>query len=246
MKPEHDEIEIDLRELFYVLKSKIAIILAVTAICGIGMAIYTSFVIEPKYSSTSKIYVMSKGDSALSLSDLNLSTGLTADYVELIESRPVMEQVINNLNLSMKYEELLSLVSITNPADTRILHITVTYTDALVAEKLANDIVAVAQKSISSIMNTDEPSIVESAISTGQKVSPNNMKNTLIAVIIGLLLSCGVIVLVHILDDTVKSPEDVERYLGLNTLAMIPDDMDGVKGANKKSRMQTIFKRNEA
>ncbi len=246
MKPENDEIEIDLRELLYVLKQKAAIILAVTVVCGIIGALFTIYMIEPKYSSTSKIYVMTKSDSALSLSDLNLSTGLTADYVELIESRPVMEQVIKDLDLSMKYEDLLDLVNITNPADTRILNITVTYTDALVAEKIANDIVKVAQERISDVMKTDEPSVVEEAIATGEKVSPSNVKNTILAAVIGLILSCGIIIILYIMDDTVKSADDVERYLGLNTLALIPDDLDGVKGQNKKTVLGRIFKGKEA
>lgn len=246
MKPENDEIEIDLRELLYVLKQKAAIILAVTVVCGIIGELFTIYMIEPKYSSTSKIYVMTKSDSALSLSDLNLSTGLTADYVELIESRPVMEQVIKDLDLSMKYEDLLDLVNITNPADTRILNITVTYTDALVAEKIANDIVKVAQERISDVMKTDEPSVVEDAIATGEKVSPSNVKNTILAAVIGLILSCGIIIILYIMDDTVKSADDVEHYLGLNTLALIPDDLDGVKGQNKKTVLGRIFKGKEA
>lgn len=238
MKPEYDEIEIDLKELLYVLKQKLIIILAVTAICGIAGALVTCYAIEPKYSSTSKIYVMNKSDSALSFADLNLSTGLTADYVELIESRPVMEQVIKNLKLSMTYEELLDFVKITNPADTRMLNITVTYTDALVAENIANNIVTVAREQISKVMKTDAPSVVEEAISTGKKVSPSNTKNTLLAAAIGCILTCGVIILLHIMDDSVKNMDDVERYLGLNTLAVIPDDMDGVKGKNKKSKLR--------
>ncbi|MDO5291429.1 MAG: Wzz/FepE/Etk N-terminal domain-containing protein [bacterium] len=245
MNPKHDEMEIDLRELFYVLKSKLAIIIAVTAIFGIAMAALTTYVIKPKYSSTSIIYVMSKEKNELSISDLNLGSGLTADYIELIESRPVLEKVITNLDLDMKYEDLLKMVTITNPTDTRILNITVTYTDAYQAEKIANDIVKVAQKTISSIMNTEKPSVVQSAVSSGEKVSPNNVKNVLIAVVLGLFLSSGVIILIHVLDDTVKTPEDVERYLGLNTLAMIPDDKNKVDGANKKFKKKSIYRRRE-
>lgn len=245
MNQEHDEIEIDLREIFYLLKQKIAVILSVTLIFGVVAGLYTYYVIEPQYSSTAKIYVLSKSDTVLSFSDLNLGSGLATDYVELIKSRPVMEKVIENLKLNMSYEDILELVSITNPSDTRILNITVEYTDPLVAEKIANDIVEVSKTRISEIMHVDEPTIVEKAISTGEKVYPSNVKNTIIAALVGLLLSSGIFITIYLLDDKVKTSDDIERYLGLNTLALIPDDMDGVKGANKKSTWKSMFRRKE-
>lgn len=245
MNQEHDEIEIDLREIFYLLKQKVALILSVTVIFGVAAGLYSYYMIDAQYSSTAKIYVMSKSDTVLSFADLNLGSGLATDYVELIKSRPVMEEVIENLKLEMSYDDLLGIVSITNPSDTRILNITVKYTDPLVAEKIANNIVKVSKASISEIMHVEEPTIVEEAISTGQKVYPSNAKNAIIAALLGLFLTAGIIITLYLLDDSVKTSDDIERYLGLTTLGLIPDDMDGVTGTNKKSTWQMKLARKE-
>ncbi|MDO5293773.1 MAG: Wzz/FepE/Etk N-terminal domain-containing protein [bacterium] len=234
MNSEQDVNEIDLIEMLHILRRRLVIIISVTVIFGLAGALVSYYMIEPKYASISKIYVMSKSDASFSLSDLDLSTGLTADYAELIKSRTVMEQVIKDLHLTMDYDELLSLVTITNPKDTRMLSIKVTYTDPVLAKEIANDIVAVSQKSIKDIMHTDEPSVVEPAISTGQKVSPNITKNTLLATLLGLFISCGIIIVGYLLDDTVKTADDVERYLGLNTLGMIPDEDEKKRNSKKK------------
>ncbi len=238
MSQEHKEVEIDLREIFYLLRSKAVVILFVTIICGIGAYLGSRFLIAPKFSSTAKIYVLTKSDMSLSLSDLQIGTSLTSDYMELIESRPVMEQVIEDLGLQMDYKGLLESISIDNPTDTRILNITATYTDARVAKSIVEDLVAVAKKKIAQVMQVDEPAIVSPAYLEEQKVSPSNAKNAILAVILAFCVTAGIYILLYIMDDKVKSSEDITKYLGLHTLAMIPDDIEG-NSTKKKGRTIT-------
>ncbi len=234
MGHENNEGEIDLRELLYLLKSRVIIILLVVVLCGIGGFMGSRFLLTPKYSSMAKIYVLSKSDLSVSLADLQLGTSLTTDYIELIESRPVLEQVIKNLGLNMGYQSLLSNMSIVNPIDTRILNITVTYTDAKVAKSIVDELVNVSKKEIASIMKVDEPTIISPAYLEEQKVSPSNTKNAAIAAILGFSVTAGVIIFRHIMDDKVKVSEDITRYLRLHTLAMIPDDMEGKRAKKKR------------
>ena len=122
---ERDEVEIDLRELFGVLKSKLWIILLITILAA-GIAGFASDrMLTPIYESTTKLYVVNKSQSisSLSLSDLQLGSQLTKDYMVLVKSRPVTEQVISNLGLTMTHEELVNILTISNPTDTRILEI---------------------------------------------------------------------------------------------------------------------------
>jgi capsular polysaccharide biosynthesis protein len=202
---------------------------------GIAWLVSTS-VLEPKYESTSKIYILTQTTSITSFADIQLGESLTADYLELIKSRPVLEAVITNLNLDMTYEGLLSQLVVTNPTDTRIMNITVTDINPYMAKITANDIATVARKQISEIMKTEEPTIVEEAVAAKNPSSPNTRMNTLIGGLLGALLCTFVVILRDILDDTIKSPEDVEAYLELNTLASVPLTNGGNKQLKKKAK----------
>ena len=245
MGQEHEEVEIDLREIFYLLKSKAVIILLVTIVMGIGAYLGSRFLIDPKYSSTAKIYVLSKSDMSVSLTDLQIGTSLTSDYIELIESRPVMEEVIKDLGLNLKYEELLANITLNNPKDTRIINITATYTDARVAKSIVDDLVVVAKRQIATVMQVDEPAIVSPAYLETAKVSPSNTKNAVIAAILAFCLTSGFFILLFIMDDKVKNSEDITKYLGLNTLALIPDDIEGQSTKNKSNFITQKLKRSE-
>ncbi len=224
MKQERDEMEIDLRQIFYLLRSKAAIIILVTVIAGVSAYLGSRFLITPKYSSTAKIYVLTKSDMSISLSDLQIGTSLTSDYIELIESRPVLEQVIEELNLHMGYRDLLSLISIKNPTDTRILNITVVYNDAIIAKSIVDNLVAVAKKKIASVMQVGEPATVSPAYLETGKISPSNVKNGFSVAMLAFCLTAGFFIVLYIMDTKVKLSEDIEKYLGLHTLALIPDD----------------------
>ena len=221
MNNEHED-EIDLVELFFLLKRKIWIILAAGLILATATGIFTKFCIKPMYSSTAKLYILSQSTSITSLADLQIGTSLTKDYVQLVQSRPVVEDVIANLNLNRTYEEVLSQMTFENPADTRILVITAEDNDPVLAKDMVDEFAAVAGKSISKIMKADEPSVVELGYVSEKPVSPNLLKNIAIGFLLGVFLAAAIIIVLNLIDDTVKSPEDIEKYLGLNTLTSIP------------------------
>ena len=136
------ENEIDLLELGYVLLDKIHFILLWFLIGAILLNAYAFFCIRPTYQSTAKMYVVSaSNDSVVDLTDLNIGTSLTADYEQLMLSYPVLDQVIEELNLDMETEDLAEMVTLENPADTRILNVTVTSTDPVEAKDIANKII---------------------------------------------------------------------------------------------------------
>lgn len=234
-----DEIEIDLKELFYVLKSRLWILILATIITAAGAGLISKFMITPIYQSTSKLYIVNKSASLteLSLSDLQLGTQLTKDYMVLIKSRPVTEQVIQNLGLVMTHEELLGIMTISNPSDTRILEIMIEYPDPYVAKQIVDEVASVSAKRMAVIMDMKEPNVVEEGFVSSDPSSPNVKKNAIIAAVIGLFLTAGVIILLHILDDTIKSSEDVERHLGITTIGLIPmKETEGHHSKSKKKR----------
>ena len=233
-RDENGEMVIDLRDIFYLLRKNALIILLAALILGGIAGLISATVLDPKYESTSKIYILTQSTSITSIADIQLGTSLTTDYLELIKSRPVVEQVIKNLKLDVNYDTMLSELVVTNPPDTRILNITVTDTNPYMAKIIANDFATVARKQISEIMKTEEPTVVEEAVVAENPSSPNKLMNTLIGFLLGALLCIFVVILRDILDDTIKSPEDVETYLELNTLASVPLKAGATKQKRKR------------
>lgn len=222
MNHERDEIEIDLREIFHVLKKRFLVILLTAMIFAAGSGVYNFLIAEPVYESTSQLYILTQSTSITSLADIQMGSSLALDYVELIKSRPVVEEVIDKLDLDLEYEELLEKLTVTNTADTRILKITIQDTDRAMTTQAANEFSTVAKKQISKIMKTDEPSVVEVAHLPDEPIKPEKTKNVAIGFLLGAFLSALVVIVMYILNDSIKTQEEIERYLGLNTLASIP------------------------
>jgi capsular polysaccharide biosynthesis protein len=226
-----DEIEIDLRELFLALKKKIAWIL-LTAIVFAGAAgLITKFAMTPVYSSSAQLYVMSKGGIS-QLTDLTMGTQLTQDYMVIVKTRPVLEQVIEDLHLDMDYKELGNKITVENPSDTRIMQITVTDKDPEVAKDITQDLAEVTADTVAKKMDVKSPTIIEKAYKAESPDSPSLKKNIVIGALLGFILMAAVIVIQYLMNDTILKEEDIEKYLGINTLAQLPL----VKGAKKRTK----------
>lgn len=231
LENENDEIEIDLKELFFVLKQKILVILLTTVVFAGIIGGITKFLITPKYSSTAQLYVVSK--SGLSqLSDLTMGNQLTQDYMVIVESRPVLEKVISNLKLDLDYKELKEKISIENPADTRIMQISVSDEDPEKAKEMTQELAEVTAKTVSRKMDVKAPTIIENAYLADEPDSPNLLKNVIIGAFLGFVLASAVIIVRHMMNDTIRKEEDIEKYLGINTLAKLPL----AKGEKKRTK----------
>lgn len=217
-----DEIEIDLKELLFEFKKKLWLIL-LAAIIGSGIAgAFSALVMKPQYTSSSMLYVLSKETTLTSLADLQIGTQLTNDYRVLVSSRPVLEVVIEELGLDMSYETLTGKLAISNPADTRILTLTVTDGDPVMAKTIVDAITDRVSEYIGDIMEMEAPKVIEYGQVSMNPVSPNVMRNAAVGGLLGIVLVCGIVTILVITNDTVQTEEDVEKYLGLSTLAVIP------------------------
>ncbi len=219
----NDEVEIDLKEIMFLLLDRLIVILLVGVLAA-GLAFLgTKFLITPKYQSTTSIYIMNQNDeSKVNASDYTTSNFMTKDYEELITCPPVMEQVIADLDLDFSVGVLESMITIENKQDTRILYITVTDTDPARARQIADAVRATSAVKIKDIMKIEDVNTVSSANLSSSPVSPNVFKNMIIGAALGIIIAIAVIVIMHITDDTIKSPDEIEKYLGISTLATIP------------------------
>lgn len=235
---EQDEDTIDLLELALGLLEHWKLI-AVTAVTGaVLMALYTFFLVTPMYKATATIYVVSRNDSVLNFSDLQVGSELTSDYIKVFEMWEVHEKVISNLDLDYTYTDMASMLSVTNTSDTRMLDITVTNPDPEEAAAIANEYADVGAKYISEKMKTDEPTLMSSARVPENPFSPNKAKNILLGFVVGFVLACAVVVLRTMLDDTYKSADDIRKYTGMVVLASIP-----LADAGEQPKEKSEFKR---
>ena len=230
-------IEIDLYELFHLLLSKLWLIIAVGMFTGLIAMGISKFVLAPTYQSTTKIYILNKqNDQNVTYSDVQMGTQLAKDYKELINSRYVLEEVIQKQKLNMDYNSLLSKVAVTTPADTRVVAITVTDTDQVRTMNVANCIREVASDHIQNVMDVEAVNVVESANMPTKKAGPSVSKWSMVGGMLGVLIVCAIAIIGYLMDDTIKSSEDVEKYLGLSTLALIPLSNEQTVASNKKGK----------
>lgn len=220
---ENDEIEIDLLEIFKALKRRLWIILAATILCGGAAGAFSKFVLTPQYTSTAMVYILSKETTLTSLADLQIGSQLTKDYAVIVTSRPVLEDVIEKLGLDITYSDLKKKITINNPKDTRILSISAEDPDPRMAKAIADEIANTSSEYIGEIMEMVPPKMIEDGEVPTKKTSPSNAKNAVLGAMIGFVMVCGVIVLEVLMNDTIRTEDDVEKYLGLTVLAMVPE-----------------------
>lgn len=221
---EEEETEIDLVEVGWLLLDKLHYIVLCFLIGAVLFNAFAYFLVKPTYESTAKMYIVSASkNSVVDLTDLDIGSSLTSDYEQLMLSYPVLEQVINKLDLDMDYEELADMITLENPEDTRILNITVTSTDPKEAKDIANTLMAVSIDYLPKTMSTNAPNEAQKAKTPDKKAGPSYTKYTLLGALAGAFLYCLFLVVKYIMDDTIHTAEDMEKYFDIVPLAVIPD-----------------------
>lgn len=223
---ENQAVEIDVFAMLKTLwKRKFSIVLValVFAIAAFG---YSAFLAKKEYQSTSRIYVVSRqnqDNNALTNSDLQAGSYLVKDYREIILSQNVLSQAIEELKLDMTPAELLKKISVSVPTDTRILSITAKDGNPKEAARIANGLRNVAAEKIIAVTKVSDVTTLDEAEVPQSPSSPNIKRNVLLGFIAGAGLMVVLMVVVEVLDDRVKRPEDVEELMGLTLLGVVPD-----------------------
>lgn len=220
---DNEEREIDLMEMFFALLHRWWIICLAGIVCGgIGLCM-AKFVIAPTYVSATSVYVVNKqGEGILTYTDLQLGSQLTKDYGVLATSRTVMEQVIRALELDMTVEELQESIAVSTVSDTRIMTIRATHTNPVMAQRIADKTRELAAEHIKAVMQVEEINVAESANLPSKKAAPSTLKYTLMGAVLGGVAAAGIIIVLYLMNDKIKTPEDVETYLHMSTLGSIP------------------------
>ncbi len=241
------EIEIDLRDLFIGLMQNIWSIMLTACIGALIAFLLCTMVIPKKYVSTTKIYAINKqNETTLTYSDLQTGSQLSKDYAALVTSRTVTSKVIAQLDLQNTYQDmakitpdvLAKMISVDVQTDTRIISISVTDTIPTRAQDIANAVRVAASEHIYNVMDIEAVNIVDYANLPEGAKSPKTKRGIVIGFMLGFLLASCIVILIRVMDDTIKTTEDVEKYLGLSVLGSIPydDNVDTAKKKKKKSK----------
>lgn len=228
-KTYENEIEINLRDIFYAWKRRIFIILAVGVLAGCICSCYITLFVTPLYSSTATILVLTQNESSATVADLQLGPEIAADYAILISSRPVLEETVESLDLEMDYTQLDSELEITNPENTRLLQLTVTDEDPVLARQLVNALASSASEYISERVGVAPPKILEEGELPTERSNGNIKIAALLSTAAGIIVTAGIIALKTILNDAIVTEEDVAKYLGVPVLGNIPDRKNDLK-----------------
>ncbi|QUH19077.1 YveK family protein [Alkaliphilus sp. B6464] len=226
MELREQEMELDLREYIYMIKKRLWFIILITILAITSSGMVSFFVLDPIYQATTTVMVgkpvsYAEG-SQLQIQDLNLNQRLARTYGEIVQSRVVSEEVIFQLGLDITPGQLKEKTSVNLVKDTEFITISVTDTNPEKAANIANNLAEVFKKQVMDMMRVDNVQVLDDAVVPTSPIKPNKIMNMAIAGVLGMMVSLFIVFLLEYMDNTIKSPEDISRHLGLNVIGTIP------------------------
>ena len=223
---EQNMMEIDVFHLLKILWKRKLLIALVAFVTGAVAFAYSSFIVKPEFTSTTRIYVVNRnqGDKpGLTNQDLQAGSYLVKDYREIILSQDVLEKVATDLKLELPPKGLASKIKVTVPVDTRIVSISVTDRAPEEASRIANSLREVAAQKIISVTRVSDVTTLEEARPATSPSSPNIRRNTMVGFLGGAVVMVVTVLLVELLDTRVKRPEDIEDVMQIALLGVVPN-----------------------
>ena len=218
---------IDLREYFGIIKKRFWIIALITTIAIVVSGAISFFVLTPVYEAKSTLIVNTEKNEETQMitgDQFNVTQKLAVTYGEIIKSRSVLDDVIKNLKLDDKYEDLAKNVTVSPVKDTQIISISDQDTNKEKARDIANEIPKVFKKEAKRITKANDIQVIDKAILPQNPIKPNKMMNMAIAAVLGAMIGLFVVFLIEYLDNKLKTPQDIEKYLGLSVLGVVPNE----------------------
>ena len=225
---------IDLREYFYIIKKRAWIIALITVLAMLTSGIISFFVLSPVYEANTTLIVnteQSKETNNMITGDqLNVTQKLTLTYGEIIKSRAVLDSVIKKLDLNMEYNELEKAIAVSPVKDTQIMSVTVQDTNPKRARDIANSIPNVFTKEVKRITKANSVEVIDKAIVPENPIKPNKVMNILIAAVLGIMIGLFIVFVLEYMDNKIKTPQDIEKYINLPILGVVPNENMSKKG----------------
>lgn len=238
---DYEEMEIDLRELFQIIKKRLSLIFIITLIAAMASGIVSFFVITPIYQASTELLV-NKSDAEMnamySYNDIQTNLKLIETYSVIIKSPRIIDKVISDYHLEMSSQELTDKVSVNAVKNSQVMAITVQDPDQTTAAKLANAVAYTFKTEILKIMKVDNVQILTQAkeVEEPSPIKPKPMLNMAIAFVVGIMAAVGIVFLMEYLDNSIKSEQEIERLLGYPVLGSIATIEENEPVNNAKSQ----------
>lgn len=232
MNNNDDYMEIDLARLFGALWRRAWAILLAAVLFGAVAFGYTQFMVTPLYKARTLLYVnnstIAVGDTKVSISsgDLTAAKSLVDTYMVILKSRTTLNEVIEQSGLGYSYEQMSQMISCASVNSTEIFYVEVTNPDPKEAELIANTIGQVLPEKIASVVEGSSVRIVDYAVEPAHPSSPSLTKNVMLGALLGIVLTCGVIVVLELRDDKIHSSDYLIQNYEIPVLAVIPELME--------------------
>lgn len=219
----NEELNQESFEFFLYVKRHLRAVLIPVIAAIMVTALYVYVIASPVYEATTQVYVVNTNDAVIDLSDLQIGSDLTNDYLWLFKVWEVNQQVIDNLNLPYSLDEMQERLIVENSVYSRILRITFASENAKEAADVANEYSKVASQYISEYIRTGQPEVISAALAPSTPARP---KKLLVVTMIGLLTACFTLCglfIAFMVDNKVKSAADLQKHMGVEPLAVIPE-----------------------
>ena len=218
---------VDLREYFGIVKKRFWIVALITIIAVVVSGVISFFMLNPVYEAKSTLIVNADKQAETQIvtgDQITVTQKLAVTYGEIIKSRAVLEDVIKNLKLNDEYEDLVKSVTVSPVQDTQIISISVQDTNPQKASDIANEIPKVFAKEAKRITKANDVQVIDKATLPKNPIKPNKVMNVLIAFVLGTMIGLFVVFLIEYLDNKMKTPQDIEKHLGLSVIGVIPNE----------------------
>ena len=218
---------VDLREYFGIVKKRFWIVALITIIAVVVSGVISFFMLNPVYEAKSTLIVNTEKNEETQMitgDQFNVTQKLAVTYGEIIKSRSVLDDVIKNLKLDDEYGDLVKNVTVPPVKDTQIISISVQDTNKEKARDIANEIPKVFKKEAKRITKANDIQVIDKAILPQNPIKPNKMMNMAIAAVLGAMIGLFVVFLIEYLDNKLKTPQDIEKHLGLSVLGVVPNE----------------------
>lgn len=237
MQENREGIEIDLKRLVLVLLNKVWVIVLVGILCAALLLSYTFFFVTPQYSANIKLYVNNtygSNNPGFSASQLQAAQSLANTYMVILRSRSVLNEVAEVTGLPYTQKQLEDMISTASVEDTEVFQVSVVCGDSVHAAAIANAIAEILPSKISATVDGSSVRVIDYAVPSDSKVSPNNTKTAIFGMLIGMLLSAGLFVILELCNDAIFTEDYLTRvYSDIPLLAVVPDSQP-VKSAKYK------------
>ena len=218
---------IDLREYFSIIKKRFWIIALITVVAMVVSGVISFFMLSSVYEAKSTLIVnteKSQETQMITGDQFTVTQKLAVTYGEIIKSRAVLEDVISNLKLDSEYEDLVEKITVSPVQDTQIISISVQDTNPKKARDIANEIPKVFEKEVKRITKANDIQVIDKAILPENPIKPNKIMNVAIAAVLGMMIGLFIVFLLEYLDNKIKTPQDIEKHLGLSVIGVIPSE----------------------